>query len=209
MANGDIYQIAVHQSYQGQNLLNVFYYITEQDFGGTDANDLATEFLADVWAAVRACQVNTCNTNRIVVINGMTNADAVDLAVDLDGTNTVTTGLPAFISLALRSPKGSPGKRYSYKRIGGCPNEIGSDGKWVSGYITDIVAMTDNLGNNVLSAAGDFAPIQLQAQIVDGVKTYFKLGTVPQIGRLLTGTWQYNAVPSHQDTRQNYDWQLT
>lgn len=208
MAVDDIYQITVHQSYLSQNLINVFYYRVDQDFGGTDANDLANEFLADVWAAVRGLQHADANTNRIVVINGMTNSDAVDVALDLDGTNISGSRLPAFLAVATRSTKGSPGERYSYKRFGGCPNVIGADGRWSGAHSEAIVAMTDNLGSDIASSAGTYTPIQLQVQVIGGKPVYFKLGVTPQVGRLLSGTWQYNAIPSHQDSRQTWDWRL-
>lgn len=208
MSVGEVYQVKVFQRYRGAELLNVFYYGQAAGAAGDNADDLQVEFLADVWAAVRSCLHADNQTYRITVINGMRNGDAVDVALDLDGTHLQGAGLMTNLALACRSPKGTPGLRYSYKRFGGIPNELTSAAVWAAAYRAIIVAMTDNLGSAVESAAALYSPVQIAVNPALGPPAW-RLGVAPIIGRGLSGVWQFNNIPSHQDTRQQYDWQIS
>lgn len=204
MAQGDVFQIKMSYRLGSQDMLNVFYYGQATVASGDLAADLSNEFLADVWAAIQSAQVPACDTFRIQVTNGMNNADFSDVALNLPGTHISNTALPPNLAIGCRSPSAGPGTRYSYKRIGGAVNSIDGNGQWISAYENIIRDFCDNLGTAVESNTALYSPVQITSP-GDGEPAW-KLGVPPVVSRGLVGIWSFNQWPSHQDTRQNFQW---
>lgn len=200
MATGDIWQLRLKSRFAGQDCYNVFYY-TQVDVGSPTASDVATVVWEKIEAALRALTTSNTTYESMTAINGMDNTNAFILPISEAGTYPNAVGLPSFVALAARNLPAIPGERYSYKRFVGLPAASigGSQGQWTAAYTTLIETLVKTLDDPVFTSFGSTI---LPCQVTGG----FKLGVVPTLGRLLTSPWQYNQIPSHQDTRQNLVW---
>lgn len=207
MAIGEVYNIKVYQLFQSiEQGLNTFTY--RQTSGGLTnaAEDILDEFKADVWAAVRSCQIINAHTYRIQVVNIARPEDSIDSPEDLDGTLSYTGGvLMPYYCLAVRRMQTQPGQKNSYHHFaqqGGSQLAAGQP-SWSGDYRTTIVNMIDNLGSLVESGSAAYEPVQIQSG--------WSYGDTPVVNRVLMGQWQYNVYPTTLNTRKDgfYDWQHT
>lgn len=200
MAIGDVYQVRVFQEYQAQELINVFHYVAT---GGLSANaeTLYDGFADQVWDLVRGAQHADCVTKRFTVINSNDNSDQHEATVSSAGSYVPGGMMPSFLAYGLRSQRPLMGQRYSYKRIGGCVNELAPDGKWNTSVLAHLYAMS-NAFSAVINhlGLGLYTPVQT----VDG----FVMGEPLVTRYIISGQWLVNQIPTKQDTRQNYDWVL-
>lgn len=207
MAQGDIYQIQVFQTFSAlqDDVLNVFYYRAEAA-ASSNANDVLSVFSEQEgdspWEAARTIQRTNMVTTLYRVINGNDNQDYVEAGASDAGTKTSLVGAcPIFVAVGFRGPRPGPGVRYSYKRIGGIPSDYlaSNSGSWAGDAGDDFQVPQDAFG---LELEGDFnlyAPVQITGG--------FSLGVAPTFSYSLVGNWTTNVYPSHQVSRANYDWQ--
>lgn len=196
---GDIYQVRIeYQDRRLESMLNVFYF--RQVEGGTvTAGAVASTFLSDIWVTFRAAQPEETTTKKITVVNGMNNLDAYEGFLDLDGTNPSTAYIASFIAAGFRHPRPTPGFRHAYHRVGGLAGQFTTTyGDWNSTMEALLRAIAVELGLGMAPAEVSLAPVQ----VVGG----FKLGVPPVWGRDLYGDWQYDLIPTSQNTRKRYDW---
>lgn len=201
MAIGDIFQIRVHQTFHGEEAMNVFYY--ECLSGGLDASeDVYSEFADVVWDVVRAMQSARVITRRFEVINGMNNLDFFYVDVSSEGDYDTGLDIPPQGAIGFRSPSGGPGTRYSYKRfVGAMTGMLASTGFpiWNEGVREGIMRnVCIALGANLEGASGLYQPIQITGG--------FQIGTPPVEGHELVGTWSLNEWMSTQRTRAAFSW---
>ncbi len=201
MALGDIYQVRVHQTFHGEEALNVFYYEVVAG-GANNAGDLYNEFTDLVWDAVRAMQSQRVTTRRFEIINGMNNLDYSYQDGSASGQYDTGLDIPPQGAIGFRSPSGEPGSRYSYKRfVGAMTGMISSVGFPIwnesvrEGIMRDVAIA---LGTILEGADGSYAPIQITGGFV--------LGTAPVESHSLQGQWSLNEWMSTQRTRAAFSW---
>lgn len=201
MALGDIYQIRVHQTFHGEEAMNVFYYETVAG-ASNNAEDVYNTFADDVWDVVRAMQSQRVVTRRFEVINGMNNLDFHYVDVSSAGVYDTGLDIPPQGAIGFRSPSGGPGTRYSYKRfVGAMTGMLASAGfpiwnESVREGIMRNVAIA--LGTALEGVDGQYAPIQVTGG--------FALGTPPVESHSLLGQWSLNEWLSTQRTRAAFSW---
>jgi hypothetical protein len=201
MAVADIYQIKVFQDMPGQDLiLNVFYYAVQA--GEDDPDDLLSVFAEEVWDVVRAIQVPSCVTYKYEVINGSNNTVWKEQGVADAGTNIATAPVTPFIAAGFRSSRVFLGSRYSYKRFAGAPSASidTSDGSWNATMLGKAYDVSVGLGAVLEGDEAFYYPIQITGG--------FQLGVAPTPKQNVLGQWTFNRFPTHQDTRQPYEWQV-
>lgn len=205
MAIGEIYNIKVYQLYQSiEPGLNTFTYRQTAGSLTNAAEDVLNEFKADVWAAVRSCQIPNAHTYRIQVVNIARPVDSIDSPEDLDGT--LESGgcvFNPYYCLAVRRPVSQPAQKYSYHHFAqqsGAQCTNGQPG-WSYDYRAIIANMTDNLGSLIESGSAAYEPVQ--------IKSGWAWGDTPVVNRVLLGQWQFNAFPTTANSRKDgfYDWQ--
>lgn len=200
MAIGDVYQVRVFQTYQDQELINVFHYIATGGLSAT-AENLYSGFADQVWDLVRGAQHADCVTRRFTVINSNDNTDQEEATVSSPGTYVPGSMLPAFLAYGLRSQRPYMGQRYSYKRIGGCVNELTPAGIWNTSVLAHMYAISNAFSAVVNHLGlGIYAPVQTENS--------FQMGEPLIVKYLIEGQWLVNQIPTHQDTRQSFDWVL-
>lgn len=171
MANGDIYQVIDTAVFQGQKLINVYYYRWDSVVVTADAEDVANGFIDVVLPKVCAVQIAQVLHTDIDVKNLFAPEDAFHVAISEPGTGAITSTdfLPIFnaVNFTLNSDNGAV--RNGSKRYSGLVES------WqTSGVITD---------TSVLGWLGDLAESLAQALQVGVVDTFFPV----IVKRLLVG----------------------
>lgn len=179
-------------------MLNVFYYREVTGASG-NAVDCIDAFEDDVVPKIQAIWHADTNTTKFTCINGMDNDDASVQFINTIGINPITFTLPPNLAAGLRNPPLLPGQQYSYKRFGGVVNDLSTIGTWGSTFDALLATLGTQLGADINTVLGNFyRPVLLTGG--------FRLGVTPVESRPVTGNWQYNDWPTHQDTRQIYNW---
>lgn len=196
MSVGDIYQLTTHYLHNtGVSANNVWYYEVSVQGGSLDAENVADEFITEVLPLIAALWPNNWSCNRVYCINGMDNEDFNDTNPAVSGA-VGGTGLPSFLAIALRSNWPGPGTRRGTKRIpGGVTSAMDDNGVWTGGFVTDIQALTVQLGLSLEMGGGQVAPVTIQGN--------FQLGVTPVFNRNLLGQWEYNQRVMTQVTRKS------
>lgn len=172
MANGDIYQVIDTSTFQGQKMINVYFYRWDSVVVTGDADTLADEFIANVLPKVCAIQIAQVVHTQIDVNNLFNPSDRTTRAISEPGTGAIGSVdfLPIFNAVNFSLVQDNGAIRNGSKRYGGLVES------WqTSGVITD---------SNVLTWLQDLAD-QLKDALLNGVvDTFFPV----VVGRILDGT---------------------
>lgn len=196
---GDVVQFRTKYDYQGEDMSNVYYYRCTSVVPPVTAQDFIDAVQVTLMPKIYDITHVDATYRQLVAINGMDNSDAAVELVTEAGNSTFTAASPSFVSVGLRCPPVQPGQHYSYKRYGGVPMEIElADGAWKASYVAVIVALQEELDDDTSGFGGEWEPVQITGG--------FTLGITPVVARVLSNPWQHDLIPTHQDTRQLYDW---
>lgn len=202
MAVGDVYYLLDRQVYEGQECLNTYWYIVQNDDSGSNAQELLDSYTANVLPDILAFQEDNLSHNVIdCYLWADPSSDFAQDATGYAGDQSTANITPSFLAVAYRSPSGGPGTRYSYKRYAGVPEEFINGNTVAAG--APFVDLQTSLGS-VLSGAGggQYAPVQV-ARSVAGVNVLPPLGTgAPIVNRSLQGTWLKQSAPTTQSSRK-------
>lgn len=118
LAVNDVLQIEDHQTYLGQQLLNVYHYKVVSFESLADYVDIADQFQVLVIAEVRDIQVTGVVHTRCVVRN-LTNGIDIYEQVSSDAGTVSGDGLPSLVAASFRLVRTNATTRHGAKRIGG------------------------------------------------------------------------------------------
>lgn len=139
MAIGDVFQVTDHQTYLGQEIVNVYHYINRREDG--NAQTLADAFIADVLPWVTPIQSADLQHTRVSVINLNDEGDFADVVSSIPGNTTeVGDNLPSFYAARLTLIRSTRAVRNGAKRYAGLV-EGGVSGNTVDGNI--LLALQD------------------------------------------------------------------
>lgn len=139
MAIGDIWELTLRGTYQGQEILNVFGYVETVALGGDVAgadvakwlwDTIGTDLLAMTVDGVEYGQVDALQVTGGVAIGSYTIASG-------SGDRTVE-GLPSFATFSFRYNRASQASRHGYKRFAGVSED------WVSGNTNSFPSVQTN-----------------------------------------------------------------
>lgn len=140
MAIGDLYRVIDHQSFDGQEVLNVYHYV--QTDGAGAADELLTAFNEDMIPSIRAVQNTSLTHTLLEAINLDNDADFGSMALTSSNAGTrAGESLPVFTCWAFRYNRATRAVRNGQKRICG-PNEGDqSGGDAISAMLTPLNAL--------------------------------------------------------------------
>ena len=196
MATNDVYFVRLFGQAQGQVAENVFYYRVTA--GSGSAEDLAIELGTDLIPAIAAIQTPRYSSVRLQVVNTNLNTDQEEGALGEFGTFVTTADMPMAVAAALRAVRPGMGAQYGYKRFSGVPAQVTTTGEWTTAYRNLIRALAVALAASPEGTEGTYVPVVCSGG--------FRLGVPATVLYPATTRWSYNAFPSHQDTRQSYNW---
>ena len=169
LALGNLIQITDQQSYLGQELLNIYYYLagTSNPDGVAALESLADFFNATLLPAVTSLQVDSLNhfTRQYKNLS-----NGVDFFVDTTvqpgqiAADTVAL-LPSYVSLGFMLVRSSLVTRNGFKRFGGL-HEGQITGNEYAGSMTPIHGLEDVLAQHVITLSEDeFDPVIVKRPI--------------------------------------------
>lgn len=202
MTVGHYYQVKLHQTYGGQELLNVFWYGHSSGAGTLMAEALNDLVFNSIYAGVvQGLQDEDCICTRVETVDWQAPSDY--FAEDFSQVGLAVAGVaqPSNVAVAFRSPKLGPGTRYGYKRFGGVKLVLDDTGEIDT--LSHEVLLDDiatRLGLILTSAGNTFVPFQVR------ITAATPLGTPPLPRRGYVGNWTWNKRPGTQNSRKSYEW---
>lgn len=203
MAGNDVFQIIDQQTFQGQKVLNVYFYQAGAGVGsGYDAEDVYTAWAADVLPSIRAAQTAAITHSACIVQNLFDVSDKFVITTSLAGTRSNLNMTPAFLSVMFALSQANGAIRNGRKAIAGLDtNDI------TNGVITGAAAITA-LGNlatafeTVIGLGSDLGltPVVVKRILSGGVYRLPATLAEAVIGKVVDAVW--NNIVSHQDSRQ-------
>jgi len=146
VANNDIWEVIDVQEMDGQEILNVYFYRSDNvgDVGG-DAEALASEFVDGVIQFVTPFQNAALVHTEVRVRNLFNPADTFELPISRPGeTGLAADHLPVFTAIPFRLAHGNGAVKPGSKRIAGISEDAQVDGViTASGYLTFLAGAAD------------------------------------------------------------------
>lgn len=203
MAADDIFQIIDQQTFQGQKVLNVYFYQAGAGVGsGYDAEDVYTAWSNDVLPSIRAAQTSSITHSACTVQNLFNPSDKFVITTALNGTRANVNMTPTFLAVMFSLSQANGAIRNGRKAISGLDaNDL------VNGVITASAAVTalGNLATAMETVIGLGSDLGLTPVVVKRILTggVYRLPTTlaeAVIGKVIDVVW--NNLASHQDSRQ-------
>lgn len=194
---GDIYQLKMQVTHPAdRECLSVFYYEVVDGGSGTDAEEVADEFVTEVVGAWADIATDQTVCNQLETTNGMNNSDWNVTNPSVSGTVTAQSALPPFICVSYLAPRFAPGQRNSYKRmVGGWSALLNTtDGSWGT---TPMAGVFSVLGIAMSAPLTTSNSILIPVQVTGG----FRLGVTPVAQFSWGQNLQINQFPGHQVSR--------
>lgn len=161
MALNTIYQLIHNQSFDGEELANVYFF--NHAVGTGTSVDLATDFETDVLPAVEALQCVQVVSRSIDVINLGDLADFYSLVIPAGHGALEGEMLPIFNAIGYTLKLDTRAVRPGSKRIAGIPEVEQVDGTITNaGYLASMESLRIILENNVVGAADTWQPVVLK-----------------------------------------------
>lgn len=201
MTVGDIYQLRLNLNHPSDpECINVFYYRVITQTNSISAENVADDFVTNILDAIMEPLANNITANGLTTINGMSNSDFNETNPSVSGGSGTGTPAPAFIAIGYRSQRNGPGSRRSYKRVVGPPSNVfdTTNGRFSLDFQALIETASDIFDDTLTLAGGTLDPCQITGGFV--------LGVTPTFHFDLTSPWEFDAFPTHQDSRQSYLW---
>lgn len=169
IATGDLLQIVDHQTYLGEDLMNVYYYrwFSAPALDNVVYTDLLDDFKEVVLDKVKEIQVNALEHTTLEIKNLSNGVDFAILVVDETGVIPAAeeTLLPSYVTIGFRLLRDSLVTRNGSKRFSGIV-ETAVEGNEFVGYTTAVAnietALADNLHTGIIETA---APIIVKRPI--------------------------------------------
>lgn len=120
LTDGDVVKITSKSNYEGEELVNVFFYLVDALVAGVALIDIVTQFVDDVIDALRPLQVGSL-THTVATIENVTNGIDVDTLI-INGGGQDTGGgaqTPSYVAAGYRLNVGDRTTRDGSKRFGG------------------------------------------------------------------------------------------
>lgn len=172
MTVNDIYQLNHKQTYNGEDIENVYFYRREDV--GSDHNDLIDAFIADVMPSIMALQAPQIITASIKAQSLGNLGDFGEQIVNLPGTYDPSEILPIFNAIGYTMRSANRGVRPGSKRITGIPETAQAGGIiTLSVYLTRMEAARLAIDAVIGTTPAFFTPV-----IVKRIKTEIP-GTTP------------------------------
>lgn len=173
MAVGDLYELTDVQTFQGQLVVNVYYYHQELEFvpgPPTRAQVLAENWVTQKLPSVTGCQAGDVTHTSVSVRNLFDPGDQFEKLISVTGNyagggNQET--LPAFNALSFTLSGDNAAVRSGKKRLAGIPEPTQSDGVIVDpGFVANGAALSAALAGYVTVGAviqdNVFAPVVIK-----------------------------------------------
>jgi hypothetical protein len=203
MSVGDVYQLRMNTFHPANDdNLNVFYYRSISETDPLDAEKVYDAFVLEVIPNIVDAMTDLVDVNLLTVTNGTDNGDFFEANPGAAGTGSIDEPTAPFIAMGLRSARDGPGTRHTYKRFIGCTaiNMNSSLGRFTPAYQVRLESIAGALALNITPVDAVMEPVQLAGG--------FRLGFIPVVNFVLSGQWEFNSFPTHQDTRQQYIWKV-
>lgn len=186
IVDGDVYFTRVTQSYLGQTIINTFWHVLTASNAMPISGDIIADIRSDFWTPLSAVMVNEWKVDRVECMNWRVPAEDFDTnEADIVGGDS-DSGIPSFLSLVMRSPKGAPGQRYSYTRLTGF-GESKIDGNTVLAD-TNMLAALAWRGSILFLTNGTMYPVQVQSV----GRPDLGVGN-PSVNRSILGDWTWQS----------------
>lgn len=173
MAVGDIIQIKLASTSNGQEMLNVFYF--QQQAGGSIPGNLAQTVNEAFWDAFDTDWLDILHPSTTVVSSELIFLAFPEawhnLAINDPGTWTDISeagAAPAFLSAGFRYVRQSPGQRHGYKRVSGLAVEAQEDGGVSASFIALAVELAAVMQAGFTAGTTQFMPFVASRPIVLG-----------------------------------------
>lgn len=188
-----IYMLIDRQVYNGQRVLNRYFYGTELSMS-SNAEDLANEFAATMVAVIVGLQVPELIHTEIMVVNISDITDYYTLGINTPGIRE-TDGMPPQDAIGFRAAQPGYGLRPASKRIAGFPEDYQEFGN-VAVTELSIVNVAAALGTPLEGADGEYYPctVTLPSPFIPPV-------AVVPVSRDAVN-WQARPFVSSQNTRK-------
>lgn len=182
--NFDTYFARAVQRYLGQTVINTFWYVLGSGNGGQVAASLIQSMRTFFWEPLAQVMSEEWALDSLEVMNWrVPDEDFAVNQADIVGIDQDSM-IPSFVAVAMRSPKGAPGQRYSYSRLTGF-GESKIDGNLVVPD-TNMASALAFRGTIQQETNGDLYPVQVSSENMP------KLGAGnPSTNRNLDGIWTY------------------
>jgi hypothetical protein len=185
IGTGDLLQIIDHQTYLGEDLMNVYYYrwFSAPALDNVVYTDLLDDFKEVVQDKVREVQVTALEHTTLEIKNLSNGVDFAVIPIDLTGVIPASEDalLPSYITIGFRLLRDSLVTRNGSKRYSGII-ETAVEGNEFVGYTTAIAnmetALADNLHTGIIETC---APIIVKRPIEPPVGTSYIYSSVSSV----------------------------
>lgn len=176
MAIGDVYELVDHQTFQGKEVLNVYYYRNVNLLDTAD--NLAQYYIDQVLPLMLPLQISDLVHTSVSARNLFNDADVAEIPISEAGTGATgeAEGMPAFNAYTFTLYGAGSTTRPGGKRVSGMWEGGNVDGAIVAGLVTALAALADGFVAALLDDADAmrFQPVIVKRilEIIDGEKRY-------------------------------------
>jgi len=157
MALADIYQVKHFQDFQGEEVLNVYFY--ERSLGTGGAVDLANDWQDAVLPAVNQIQSSNILNVRLDVAS-LGDAADFDVATLIDGGLLVAESMPIFNAISYTFKPDTRAVRHGGKRYCGVPESVATVGEITGAtYLGYMETLRGILAAPIVGGANTWRPV--------------------------------------------------